>query len=205
MNILEIPLKYSQLSTNEIIREVEHSDNELAKALLSHMESGSDAFEALSTALAEARTNVETFLENLRVVLQEEEFDDIHIGEQICELLDQHEIPTTSEFNLALYAFLKQQRRDYEEAIADVWMEELLTQKEAEALKLELDNSIEDGSALYDLPEFWDCTKADFDNPFNEARKARIAREEAAKKAERERWAEDLRINQPLAKKRNRK
>lgn len=197
MNMLEIPLKYSQLSTNEIIREVEHSDNELAKALLCHMEAGTPAVEAMSTALAEARSNVETFLENLRVVLQEEQFDDCHIGEQLLEILELHEVSIPSDCSLDIDKFLKDERRNYEEAIADVWPEEMLTQKEGKALKEGLDSSIEDGSAWYDLPEFWDCTKTDFDNPFEEARKARIAREEAAKKAERERRAE-LRINQPL-------
>jgi len=184
----EIPLKYSMLSTAELIREVEHSDNELAKALLYCMEAGTPAVEALSTALAEAHTNVETFLEKLGVVLEEEQFDNICISEQIEKIIEPFDEKLSSDCLTAIENMLKQERQDYEEALADVWLEELLTQKEGQALKLELDNSVEDSSAWYDLPVFWN-TKADFHNPFQNAKDAKQARENARKQAEKERLA----------------
>lgn len=197
------PLKYTQLSTSELIREVEHSDNALAKVLLSHMEAGSSSVAALSTALAEARTNVETFLEELRVVTQEEQFDNIYISEHITELVESYDEALSSDCLTAIEEFLKAQRQQYEEALAEVWFHCMLTTKEALALKSELDSSIEDSSAWYDLPEFW-TTNADFENPFYDVLEAKREREKARKKAEKE-SRDALRINQPLPKRRSRK
>lgn len=184
----------SNMTTKELIKQADTEDNKLALALIDSMESGSDAVSALVTALGEAFTNVESFVGELSKVLQDEFFDDIHIGEQIAELADHHGSPLSSELAIAIDKLLTQEKERYKLAIAQVWIKSLLTGPESVTLKKDCMGSVECPSVFSDLQEV-----CNFDNPF-QTELDNYEKEQKARRDADRLYRENLRINQPVTK-----
>ena len=151
----------SNLSLAELARLADQQDNELARRIISLVTDGDGlASLPLTTALSEAYTNVENFLENLENYVRDELLDSDHIESRIQDVLSDFNIDNETECQTAIEKMIEKERDSIIKSLKDIWIDNLLDSNEQRILKSELESSFDNVNSA-DLPDSFE-----FDAPF---------------------------------------
>jgi hypothetical protein len=149
----------SNLSLTELVRLVDQTDNKLAQRIISLIADGDGlSSQPLATALCEAYTTVETFLENLETTARDEWLEQDSIENKIKNILSDFHIDKEKELQTAIEKMIDDERQFIKKSLQEIWINELLDSKQQRDLKNELQTAFDNINSA-DLPDSWEFKK----------------------------------------------